>query len=29
MMKRGDAIPEHLQHLAEAAIRDGFSQAVN
>jgi lipoic acid synthetase len=29
MMKRGDTIPEHLSHLAEAAIRDGFSQAVN
>jgi lipoic acid synthetase len=29
MMKRGDVIPENLKHLAEAAIRDGFSQAVN
>ncbi len=28
MMKRGDIIPEHLQHLAEAAAKDGFSQAV-
>jgi hypothetical protein len=29
MIKRGHTIPEHLQHLAEAAIKDGFSQAVN
>ena len=29
MIKRGDTIPEHLQHLAEAAIKNGFSQAVN
>ncbi|MEY4418548.1 MAG: hypothetical protein RIQ88_986 [Actinomycetota bacterium] len=28
MIKRGEVIPEHLQHLAEAAIKDGFSQAV-
>ena len=28
MMKRGEAIPEDLQHLADAAIKDGFSQAV-
>jgi hypothetical protein len=29
MMKRGDIIPENLRHLADAAVRDGFSQAVN
>jgi hypothetical protein len=29
MIKRGDTIPENLQHLAESAIKDGFSQAVN
>jgi lipoic acid synthetase len=29
MMKRGDVIPDNLKHLAEAAVRDGFSQAVN
>ena len=29
MMKRGEQIPEHLMHLAEAAAKDGFSQAVN
>jgi lipoic acid synthetase len=29
MIKRGDTIPENLQHLAEAAIKDGFSQAVS
>jgi lipoic acid synthetase len=29
MMKRGDVIPENLKHLADAALRDGFSQAVN
>lgn len=29
MIKRGDTIPEHLQHLAEAAFKNGFSQAVN
>jgi hypothetical protein len=28
MIKRGDTIPENLQHLADAAVRDGFSQAV-
>ncbi len=29
MIKRGQEIPEHLQHLAEAAAKEGFSQAVN
>jgi lipoic acid synthetase len=29
MMKKGRSIPEHLQHLADAAVKDGFSQAVN
>jgi lipoic acid synthetase len=29
MQKKGLAIPEHLQHLADAAAKDGFSQAVN
>jgi lipoic acid synthetase len=29
MMKKGRAIPAHLQHLAEAAAADGFSQAVH
>ena len=28
MQKKGRAVPEHLQHLADAAIKDGFSQAV-
>lgn len=28
MQKKGRAIPENLQHLADAAARDGFSQAV-
>ncbi|MBU6144308.1 MAG: lipoyl synthase, partial [Acidobacteria bacterium] len=28
MLKRGEVIPEHLQHLVEAAVKDGFSQAV-
>jgi lipoic acid synthetase len=28
MMKKGREIPEHLQHLADAAVKDGFSQAV-
>ena len=28
MMKKGLEIPEKLQHLAEAAAKDGFSQAV-
>jgi lipoic acid synthetase len=28
MIKKGLEIPENLQHLAEAAIKDGFSQAV-
>ena len=28
MMKRGEAIPEDLQHLADAAIKDGYTQAV-
>ena len=28
MMKKGLEIPENLQHLAEAAAKDGFSQAV-
>lgn len=27
--KKGLAIPAHLQHLADAAAKDGFSQAVN
>ena len=29
MMRRGETIPAHLQHLADAAIANGFSQAVN
>jgi lipoic acid synthetase len=29
MQKKGLAIPAHLQHLADAAAKDGFSQAVN
>ena len=29
MAKKGRAIPAHLQHLAEAAARDGFSQAAH
>jgi lipoyl synthase len=29
MIKKGRSIPEHLQHLADAAVKDGFSQAVN
>lgn len=29
MQKKGLAIPTHLQHLADAAAKDGFSQAVN
>ena len=29
MMKKGREIPSHLQHLAEAATADGFSQAVH
>jgi lipoic acid synthetase len=28
MMKKGRTIPAHLQHLADAAVKDGFSQAV-
>ena len=28
MIKRGQEIPEHLKHLAEAAATEGFSQAV-
>jgi lipoic acid synthetase len=28
MNKKGLPVPENLQHLAEAAARDGFSQAV-
>jgi lipoic acid synthetase len=28
MMKKGFPIPEQLQHLADAAIKDGFSQGV-
>jgi lipoic acid synthetase len=28
MNKKGLPVPEHLQHLAEAAAKDGFSQAV-
>jgi lipoic acid synthetase len=28
MQKKGLPIPENLQHLADAAARDGFSQAV-
>lgn len=28
MIKKGRSIPEDLQHLAEAAAKDGFSQAV-
>lgn len=28
MMKRGFEIPAHLQHLADAAIKDGFGQAA-
>jgi lipoic acid synthetase len=28
MQKKGRSVPEHLQHLAEAAVKDGFSQAV-
>jgi lipoic acid synthetase len=29
MQKKGREIPAHLQHLADAAARDGFSQAVH
>lgn len=29
MQKKGLAIPAHLQHLADAAAKDGFSQAVS
>jgi lipoic acid synthetase len=29
MMKKGRAIPANLQHLADAAEADGFSQAVH
>jgi lipoic acid synthetase len=29
MLKKGRAIPAHLQHLADAAAADGFSQAVH
>lgn len=29
MQKKGRLIPEHLQHLADAAARDGFSQAAH
>jgi lipoic acid synthetase len=29
MLKKGLEIPTHLQHLADAAAKDGFSQAVN
>jgi lipoic acid synthetase len=29
MQKKGLSIPEHLQHLADAAAKDGFSQAVS
>ena len=29
MMKKGFAIPQNLQHLADAATRDGFAQAVH
>lgn len=29
MQKKGLKIPAHLQHLADAAAKDGFSQAVN
>jgi len=28
MQKKGRAVPAHLQHLADAAVTDGFSQAV-
>jgi lipoic acid synthetase len=28
MQKKGRPVPAHLQHLAEAAVKDGFSQAV-
>ena len=28
MIKKGRSIPSHLQHLADAAVKDGFSQAV-
>jgi hypothetical protein len=28
MNKKGLPVPENLQHLAEAAAKDGFSQAV-
>lgn len=28
MIKKGRTIPPHLQHLADAAVKDGFSQAV-
>lgn len=28
MMKKGFTIPENLQHLADAAIKDGFSQGI-
>ncbi len=28
MQKKGRPVPEHLQHLADAAVKDGFSQAV-
>ena len=29
MAKKGLPIPEHLQHLADAAAREGFGQAVH
>jgi lipoic acid synthetase len=29
MEKKGREVPDHLKHLAEAAARDGFSQAVH
>jgi hypothetical protein len=28
MNKKGLTVPDNLQHLAEAAAKDGFSQAV-
>ncbi len=28
MQKKGRPVPAHLQHLADAAVKDGFSQAV-
>jgi hypothetical protein len=28
MQKKGRLVPAHLQHLADAAVKDGFSQAV-